>query len=176
MILPTLMTNRLLLEPLSQEHTNDFYEMDSNPNVMRYIGQTGSAKTRQQVEDWVKRRLPIGDGLGTWAVFSKKDRTFIGCLLLIRLEDSPFIEIGYRLKEAHWGEGFATEAARKVLNYAFLDLKLKEVVAVALPEHTASRKVMEKLGLQYIENTQYYQVEVAFHRLSLNDFLTQKES
>ncbi|MEM9820008.1 MAG: GNAT family N-acetyltransferase [Bacteroidota bacterium] len=174
--IPILETHRLLLCPLREQDIDWYCQMDSSPQVMRYVGRKGKVKTRRQVEDWIQRRLPQKDGLGTWSVFLKKDRTFIGCLLLIQLENSPFIEIGYRLIEKYWGQGFATEGGIKVLEHAFLDLRLKEVVAVAIPENRASRRVMEKLGLRYVENTHYYQVEVALYRLSIETFLTIFES
>ena len=175
MKIPILETKRLMLIPLEWGHQNEIYHMDRNPNVMRYIGRQGQPKNMDQVTAWIERRLPGNDGLGTWSAFLKKSKTFVGCYLLIRLEDSPHIEIGYRLMEDQWGKGYATEGSKAILNYAFRTLQLKEVVAVAIPENLPSRKVMTKLGLEYLNNTQYYQVEVAFYRITDDDFFAKED-
>ncbi len=171
-VLPKLETDRLYLRPLTLEDVPEVYQMDRNPNVMQFIGKARAPKTHAAVVDWVKRRVSKGNGLGTWAAFLKKDRTFAGCFLLIQLDDSQHIEIGYRLKEQSWGKGLATEGAQQILAYAFNDLALQEVVGIAYPEHIKSRNVLEKLGLQYLKNDDYYGVEVAFYSITQAQFLS----
>ncbi|MEM8906889.1 MAG: GNAT family N-acetyltransferase [Bacteroidota bacterium] len=171
--LPVLETERMVLEPLTWEHQAAIYEMDRDPAVMQYIGRAGRAKTQNEVADWIRRRMKGTQGLGTWSAFNKKDQTFSGAYLLVQLEESTHIEIGYRLPKHCWGKGLATEGATRILHYAFTDLHLPEVVAVAYPENRASRKVMEKLGLQYQKKDWYYQVEVVFYTLSKAQYLIQ---
>jgi RimJ/RimL family protein N-acetyltransferase len=60
---------------------------------------------------------------------------------------TPAVEIGWRLSPTHWNKGYATEGAKAVLNYAFTDLQLKEVVSFTVINNQASRRVMEKIGL-----------------------------
>ena len=171
--LPDLETDRMYLRPLCMQDVPQVYQMDRNPKVMRYIGKARAPKTHSAVVDWVKRRMAKGDGLGTWSAFLKKDRTFVGCFLLIQLENSRHVEIGYRLREEYWGLGLATEGAQRVLTYAFHHLALENVVGIAYPEHVLSRKVLEKLGLQYLKKDRYYDVEVVYYEIDRASFYRQ---
>lgn len=67
----------------------------------------------------------------------------------------PVVEIGWRLSSKHWGQGYATEAAKAVLHYAFTELDLNEIISFTVPANAKSRRVMEKIGL---------------HRNAQNDF------
>jgi len=74
----------------------------------------------------------------------------IGAAGLQPLEGGPEIEVGYRFLKAHWGQGYATESARASIAYGFDEVGLDRIVAVALAENTASRRVLEKCGLSEI--------------------------
>lgn len=63
----------------------------------------------------------------------------------------PIVEIAWRLSSKHWGEGYATEAAKAILNYAFTELNLPEIISFTVPANTKSRRVMEKIGLNHFE-------------------------
>ncbi len=61
----------------------------------------------------------------------------------------PIVEIGWRLSSHHWGKGYATEAAKAVLRYAFTELNLIEIISFTVKANTKSRRVMEKIGLHH---------------------------
>ena len=67
----------------------------------------------------------------------------------------PSTEIGWRLSAKHWNQGYATEAALAVLDYAFKQLNLTEVVSITVPQNKASRRIMEKIGLHYSSNEDF---------------------
>ncbi|MDJ0519843.1 MAG: GNAT family N-acetyltransferase [Trichodesmium sp. MO_231.B1] len=83
---------------------------------------------------------------------------------------TPEIELGYLLNPAYWYRGLATEAAKASLKYGFEELKLKEIVAVAQPENIASQRVMEKLGMKYEKDANYYQTNVVYYTIFRKEY------
>ena len=92
------------------------------------------------------RSVPTHPGLGYWTIHRQGE--FLGWVLLIPADGTrPEIEIGWRLRQTAWRQGFATEAAAPLLRHAFVTLKLPEVIAEIDPANSASQRVAEKLGL-----------------------------
>jgi RimJ/RimL family protein N-acetyltransferase len=96
-------------------------------------------------------------GYGMWAV-ELADET-IGSAGLQHLEGGPEVEVGYRLLKTYWGNGYATESANASIAYGFDEVGLDRIVAVALETNIASRRVLEKCGLQEIGPTHVYGLE-----------------
>ena len=92
-------------------------------------------------------------GFSLYAVELKATHEFIGWtgLLIPSFEAhfTPAVEIGWRLASSHWNQGYATEAARAVLHYAFTELNLNEIVSFTVVNNKASRRIMEKIGLHH---------------------------
>ena len=90
-------------------------------------------------------------GFGLWAVEIPSVTTFAGFIgLSVPGFEAPFtpcVEIGWRLAPEYWGLGYATEGARAVLDFAFSELRLAEVVSFTVPGNLRSRRVMEKIGM-----------------------------
>jgi RimJ/RimL family protein N-acetyltransferase len=111
--MPTLRTRRLTLVPLADEHLELEYELDSDPEVMRYL--TGRAATRTEVEQAHRRRMATPPGFGFWMGFADED--FVGWWILRPPNgpDQPFVEgeaeLGYRLLRRHWRQGYAREGS-----------------------------------------------------------------
>nr|WP_293101258.1 GNAT family N-acetyltransferase [Okeania sp. SIO2F4] len=76
------------------------------------------------------------------------------------------MELGYLLNLAYWYQGLATEASKASLISGFEELKLKEIVAIAKPKNLASQKLMEKLGMKYEKDANYYQTNVVYYKIS----------
>jgi RimJ/RimL family protein N-acetyltransferase len=95
------------------------------------------------------------DGYGLWAVEVSGGAPFIGFVGLappsFEAHFTPAVEVGWRLDRHHWGNGYATEAARQSLSYAFEQVGLDEVVSFAVPQNRRSRLVMERIGLTHDE-------------------------
>lgn len=164
-------TARLRLRMFTLRDTDDYFLLRSDSEVMRYIG-TGATSTRQQTTtklSWVLMQWEK-HGFGIWAVVDKKNEKLIGWSGLSSLDDTPEIEVGYGLARACWGTGMATEAARASLRYGFEELQLDRIVAVAVPENAASRRVMEKAGMCYVKPSHYYGVDVAYYEITREDF------
>ncbi|MDR3686607.1 MAG: GNAT family N-acetyltransferase [Coriobacteriia bacterium] len=147
---PVLRTERLLLRGWSDEDRAAFAAINADPRVMAFLG---APLTRQQSDAFADR---IGDkfeqqGFGLWAVEVLGGAPFIGFVgLNIPVFDAPFmpaVEIGWRLDPAFWGRGYATQAARAVLDFGFRAAGLEEIVAFTATCNLRSRAVMERLGM-----------------------------
>jgi RimJ/RimL family protein N-acetyltransferase len=106
---------------------------------------------RQGVEDWIRRHLARyeRDGHGLWAMLLKSSHEVIGdcgCTLQ-EVEGQNHMEIGYHVRRDLWGKGYATEAARACMDYAFRILGAERVISLIRPENVRSRRVAEKNGL-----------------------------
>lgn len=152
----TLKTDRLLLVPLSEEHLEDEVELDSDPEVMRYLG-SGRSRTRDEVEQLHLGRLAVANrvrGLGFWA--GLVDGEFVGWWLLKppeRADQGPVerqAELGYRLLRRHWRRGLASEGARELIRHGFEDIGLTRVFAETMAANAASRATMASMGMQYV--------------------------
>ena len=150
-----LQTDRIRLIPLGDEHLELEVELDSDPEVMRYL--TGDGRTRAQVEKAHGLRLETAQavaGLGFWVGFV--DDEFVGWWLLqpAGWGEEALIpgeaELGYRLLRRHWGNGLATEGAREMVRHSFQDLDMQRVFALTMTVNERSRATMASAGLQYI--------------------------
>jgi ribosomal-protein-alanine N-acetyltransferase len=150
-------TERLLLREMLEEDEAALFELDSDPEVHRYLG-------NQPVKNIEQIRLVIAfirqqyedNGIGRWAVIEKSSGQFVGWagLKLFREQvngHENFYELGYRFMKKHWGKGFATESAKAIVDYGFHTLEQKELFAMTDVNNAASKKVLEKAGFTHIE-------------------------
>lgn len=158
-----LETNRLLIREFANDDLAYYRQLDSNAEVMRFIGPVRDTLAIEKRFKTIRRNYSKFPGLGFWAVIEKKTNFFIGWVCLKDLDRTTEYEIGYRLLPAYWGKGFATEAATAVLHYGLTDLELKRMVAIAKADNKASIRIIEKLGFQFIKMAQYYKVEVLYY-------------
>ncbi|WP_222847603.1 GNAT family N-acetyltransferase [Nocardioides dongxiaopingii] len=151
---PTLRTARIVLEPLTLEHTDLLVGLDSDPEVLRHIW--GRALSREEVVGtWMARRTrPDADAraLGYWVGHDATDEPgrFLGWWSLGVDDDPTTAELGYRLRRDAWGRGYATEGARALLAHAFDTVGLASVWAETMAVNAGSRGVLEKLGLTHV--------------------------
>ena len=169
--MPNLETARLILRPFVQSDLDALAEMFADPKVMRYLpaGQ-GISRERPQValtryiENWEAH----GHGLN--AVITKTNQKLIGHCGLEPLNNTKEIELSYGFAQSHWGQGFATEASRACIVFGFDILGLEQIVAIVVPENTASQRVLEKLGMHYIQDASYYHLNVRYYRLTKAEY------
>lgn len=148
-----LETERLILRRFTAGDVDHLVALDSDPAVMRFL--TGGAPTpRAVIERDVLPRI-LGDyercaGFGRWAAIERASGDFLGWFSLRpRAGAGPGeVELGYRLRQAAWGRGYATEGARALIRKGFAELGVRRVVATTYQENHASRRVMEKAGLR----------------------------
>jgi RimJ/RimL family protein N-acetyltransferase len=154
-----LTTERLILRTWKESDIPLMTAISSDPLVMEHFPSTqGLAVTKALIDHIYQHYAKFGYSL--YAVETKDTHAFIGFVGLNRPpfdiphftpKSLPIVEIGWRLSAQHWGKGYATEAAKAVLHYAFTELKLKEIISFTVAANTKSRRVMEKIGLHHSE-------------------------
>jgi [ribosomal protein S5]-alanine N-acetyltransferase len=122
------------------------------------------AHTRQSVHSWKKHW--DDHGFGVW-LFHKIDGEFVGYAgaMHASIDGKPEVEVLYALRSDFWGNHFATEMARAVVQFAFERLRVAELVAYTLPTNIASRRVMEKCGFAYEKETVHAGLRHVLYRL-----------
>lgn len=154
-------TERLLLREIHESDIDDLFELDSDPEVHRFLGNR-PVKDKQDVTDIIKsiRDQYVHNGIGRWAVIERNTGDFIGWsgLKFVREiinQHRDFHDIGYRLKRKFWGNGYATESAIASLQFGFNQLNLDEIYAAANIENEASNRILKKIGLTLLEKFTY---------------------
>ena len=146
-----LETERLKLRAWQESDLQPFAELNADKDVMHYFP---SVLTREQSDNLADKfqHLILEHGWGFWAVELKATGQFIGFTGLNTQPEqfifSPCVEIGWRFAKQYWHQGYATEAAKACLKFAFETLQLKEVVSFTAVHNTASEHVMQRLGMQ----------------------------
>ena len=145
-------TERLIMRPFQKDDVERLFLLDSNPEVMKYIGIKPLTKIEQSAEviKMVQKQY-TEKGIGRWAVIEKESNLLIGWsgLKLIDYEingHQNFYEIGYRFLPEFWGKGYATESAKASLEYGFKKMNLDKICAHAHSENVASNHTLKKLG------------------------------
>ena len=149
------------------------FELDSDPLVHRYLGNSPvkSIEASQTAIENIRQQY-VDRGIGRWAAIEKSSGDFIGWSgLKLNTEQEfnnkiDFYDIGYRFIPRYWGKGYATESAVASLDYAFNTLNLKTVVGMAEIENLASNRILQKIGLNYIEDFLFEDVMVSWYELS----------
>src|SRR3954453_19623004 len=150
-----LQTERITMVPLADAHLEWEVELDSDPEVMRYL--SGRASTREEVEAGHERRIAAAgkvDSLGFWV--GLVDAGFVGWWTLQpahgpdQPDDPGVADLGYRLLARHWHKGLASEGARELVRYGFDELWLDRIIAQTMTVNAPSRAVMERIGMAYV--------------------------
>ncbi len=170
---PEIETARLRLYPPRLEDLEARLAMERDSEVMSFI--------RPVPEDAAAHRIDIRDRIlgpppprgALWHVEKLAAPGCIGWCGLFPLEDSGFIEIGYRYARAAWGRGLATEAAAAALDYGFQVLELDLIVAVSHPDNAASHRVLQNIGLRRAGTARHYGHELPFFELRRREYLTE---
>lgn len=143
-------TQRLLMRQWRESDRAPYASLNADPEVMRFFPGTQSREASDRSIDAWSAELEER-GWSNWAVEALGCGTFIGFIGLSvpkrALPFMPCVEIGYRLAKEHWGKGYATEGAKAVLNLAFTQLALDEVVSFTALVNLPSRAVMERIGM-----------------------------
>jgi RimJ/RimL family protein N-acetyltransferase len=146
-------TERLTLRRFTADDVELLIELDSDPAVMRYL--TGGEPTAPEhyrergMQNILGGYEKWGGDFGLFAAHDKDHGAFVGWFLLRPEEEGRLdeVELGYRLRQAEWGKGYATEGSKALLAKAFTELGVQLVWAATMSVNGGSRKVMEKVGM-----------------------------
>ena len=170
-------TERLILREVDYLDQEGLFDLDSRPEVHRYIGTQPLTELSQALEviDVLQEQYKE-NGIGRWAVLDKVSQEFLGWSGL-KLWKEPLnglrniYELGYRFIPKYWGKGYATESAQAWVNYAFEVLEVPTLYAITDPENVNSKKVLQKVG--FIEGApfDFEGEEVSWFELSRSDWM-----
>jgi ribosomal-protein-alanine N-acetyltransferase len=142
-----LETPRLIVRQYTMKDAPDFFELNSNTDVMRYIR---PVKTRKECDVFLRDNISFYEfypQFGRWAAYEKETNKFVGSFAIIPIEEeSQNIQIGYALMPSEWGKGFATELVHFGKKHFFEKTKADMLYAVTDPLNIASQKVLLKCG------------------------------
>ncbi|MGC1205301.1 MAG: GNAT family N-acetyltransferase [Flavobacteriaceae bacterium] len=152
-------TERLILRELRPSDLNGMFELDSDPEVHKHLGNKPVKtieESRKILDNIINQYKELG--IGRWATIKKSSDKFIGWSG-IRLNTeynmngfTKYYDVGYRLIKQFWGNGYATESGKAAIKYAFNSMKLPELYAITEIENEASHNTLLKMGLNYVED------------------------
>lgn len=160
-----LETERLILEELTDKHFEDLFSLLSNKVVHRHFTKTLNRKESEEFLLRVQERYGK-DGFSFWAVVRKEDRAFLGICGLLKqhIDAKDEIEVGYRILDTFWGNGYGTEAARGCMEYARDVLKAESVISLIRSVNHQSIRVAEKNGLVLEKETLFHDLPHRVYR------------
>lgn len=143
-------TARLLLHTPTLDDHADLMALDSDPEVMRFIGDGSVRDDPEEARALLGRVVEVmAERPGYGLVLAREEASgrFVGWGALKSLDGREEVEVGYRLARWSWGRGFATELALALVDHGFRAMGLEQVVGITHPENRASQRVLEKVGL-----------------------------
>jgi ribosomal-protein-alanine N-acetyltransferase len=174
-----LETERLIMRDVQESDLYGMFTLDSDPLVHKYLG-NNPIKTRAKAAEIIQfiQKQYRDLGIGRFAAIEKSSREFIGWsgLKLNTGEKetlngkTDFYDIGFRFIPGYWGKGYATESSVAVLDFGFNKLNLKTICGAAEKGNLASNKVLQKIGLKFINEFTYDTVACNWYELNKDDY------
>ncbi|HEV8536112.1 MAG TPA: GNAT family N-acetyltransferase [Candidatus Limnocylindria bacterium] len=165
-----LETERLVIRPYRDGDAAGLHDVFGSPEVMRWTPSPPSkdvAETAQRLARtmaFTERQPP---GLGLWALDLRASGEFLGQVGLFPVEGKgPDVEVAYELAPRAWGHGYATEAARALIDYGFAEMGLARIVALILADNTRSRRVAEKCAMTLEGPGRFYGLDLLVYARS----------
>ncbi len=167
---PLIETERLYLRLFEPKDLDTAYFLFNDPEIQKYLS-PNNKRTREQLEMllqrwnnyWKERDFSI------WCAALKDDGKMIGYCGLQYFDKTPDIEIVFAFLKEYWGKGFAVEAAAAGLQYGFEKLSRDKIYAATEPQNTASRRVLEKLGMCFNEKHTHYDMNTVTYSISYHE-------
>jgi len=143
-------TDRLIIRKMKMDDIDDIFCFTSDPEMLKFTPMYDLSKNKEGLSQYIKKVLKnYKDGNPEyWAVVYKKINKVIG-IVTIDISSKHRGDIGYAICRKYWGKGFATEAAKAIIDFGFNTLGLKRIEGACDPRNIASVKVLKKLGMKY---------------------------
>lgn len=148
-----LETERLRLRWFATTDAAFILALLNEPSWIANIGER-NVHSLAEAEAWIGERLIGGyhrQGFGFWAVERLSDGELVGMAGLVKRDSLPEVDVGYAFLPAFWGQGYAREAAAACLHHAHTVIGLRRVLAITGPDNKASARVLEAIGMRYLE-------------------------
>lgn len=155
---PVLETERLILRPMTAEDApSAFSNWTSDEDVARFMRWEKHNKIEETIAWLEAEEAMLGsDDVWNWGIVWKESGALIGSVGLVMNEAEGLYELGYNVMKAHWGQGIATEAARRVMEFFRAELGQMTLFCCHAKDNPASGRVIEKLGFVYRGDGAYF--------------------
>ena len=174
-----LETDRLIMRDVLETDVDGMFELDSDPLVHKYLG-NNPIKTKDKAEKIIQfiQKQYKELGIGRFAAIEKSTGDFIGWsglkfntgkkeALNGRID---FYDVGYRLIPRYWGKGYATESSVAILDFGFNKLNIDTICGAAEKDNIASNKILQNIGLNFVNEFTYEQVACNWYELNKDDY------
>jgi len=165
-MIPRVHTERLILREWLQGDFETYAQWQADPEVVRFLG----GETMSRADAWRSMATAAGHwalrGYGVWAVEAKDGGALVGRVGLLNPDGWPGLEVGWTLGREHWGKGYATEAARAALDYAFATQNLDKAISLIHADNAASQNVAKRIGerrgeaIDFMHGTRHIEAEM----------------
>lgn len=156
---PIIKTARLYLREFSSDDAESLYLLNLDQDVIQFTGDNPFLNTEEAADFIVQYDHYQKYNMGRWAVISKDTHAFLGWCGLKYTPESDEYDIGFRFFKEHWNIGYATESATACIDYGFNTLYIPKIIGRAVKANTASVKVLEKIGLTFLETKDFHGME-----------------
>ena len=174
-----LETERLIMRDVLETDVDGMFELDSNHNVHKYLG-NNPIKIKEKAAEIIEfiHQQYKNLGIGRFAVIEKASGDFIGWSgLKFNTGEKEalngkidFYYIGYRFIPRYWGKGYATETSKAILDFGFKKMNLDTIVGAAETGNISSNKVLQKIGLKFINEFTYDNIPCNWYELKKEDY------
>jgi [ribosomal protein S5]-alanine N-acetyltransferase len=173
---PILSSTRLSYFVFTPEDVNDLLLLHADIEVNRYL-EPQSPWTLEHVqarlEGFIRHQREFG--FSKWRV-CLHDGVFVGRAGLETWPETGEFELGYSFRRECWGQGYATEATRAILNWTFENTDLNAITAMAAMDNTASRRVLEKSGLRSLKTRTINAIQYAAYQITRDEHRLEEET
>lgn len=154
--IPRIETARLRLTALEERHFDAYAAMLGDPESTRWVG---DGQPLDRINAWRSMAMLLGHwqlrGYGMWALETRNDGRFVGRAGLLRPEGWPDLEVGWMLTPEARGNGYATEAARAALDFAWRALRAPRAISLIRPGNLASEQLAKRLGGELVDTIDF---------------------
>ncbi len=161
-----LETERTIMRKLTKGDANDFYALNLDREVLKFTGDKSFENLQTAIDFLTNYDQYEKYGVGRLAVIEKETSKFLGWCGLKFNEDKNEYDIGFRFYKKYWNKGFATETAKKCVDFGLNELKIEKIVGRAMKENIGSIKVLEKISMAFKENFDFEGQEGVIYELS----------
>jgi [ribosomal protein S5]-alanine N-acetyltransferase len=155
------------MRPLRSTDIDTLVAIWADPEVTRFLPSRGVPIPKERtekalqffIEHWQQR------GYGVWAIVHDRSSHMVGYCGLRYLDELDEVEVLYGLAKAYWGRGIATQATKASISYGLNVANLHQIIAMALPENQASRRVIEKAGLRYEKQIHIFNLDALYYSI-----------
>ena len=162
-----LETTRLIINPPAMEELENSYMLQSDVDVMEYLGD--GVRSKEEVKAWLQKAVRHQEkyGFSIGSIYEKTSGLFVGRAGLAHLDydDTQPLEVAYLLTKNSWGKGYATELGQAIIQWAFGNLTFSKLIAHTNSKNVRSRRVLEKIGMRYVKMTREGDQEVVFYEI-----------